>query len=88
MYNLNADDISMVDGGGDGGYPASSSAMKNQAKRATSFHRDNLGQIALGAAGVAVTCNPAGLATGAGALACISAAYAVANGISKVSCGR
>ncbi|MGR5550078.1 hypothetical protein [Vibrio sp. DNB22_12_1] len=88
MYNLSVDEISMVYGGGDGGYPASSSAMKNQANRSTSSQRDNIGQIALGAAGMVVACNPVGLATGAGALTCISAGYAVANGISKVNGGR
>ena len=38
MYNLSVDEISMIDGGGDGnssGYPASPSAVKQQASSPT-----------------------------------------------------
>lgn len=74
MYNLSINEISMVDGGGDGnssGYPASPSAVKQQAGSQGDWGRGVLCNMAVagagGAAGMAAKGAAAAASVGAGA---------------------
>lgn len=77
MYNLSVDEISMVDGGGDGnssGYPASPSAVKQQAGPQGDWGRNVLCNMTVasigGGAGAAVKGIGAGAGTGLGQAIC------------------
>ncbi|NOJ22747.1 hypothetical protein [Vibrio coralliilyticus] len=69
MYNLSVDEISMVDGGGDGnssGYPASPSAVKQQSGPQGDWGRGVLCGMAVGAAGGAAGAAVKGIGAAAG----------------------
>ena len=99
MYNLTEDEVLLVDGGGDGGrgrssgrsssgYPASSIAMRDQARRSTLEQKQNLLGISGSVIGVVGTCNPASFSTGFGAAACVSSAIGLAQGFAGMAGGR
>ena len=92
MYNLSIDEISMVDGGGDGnssGYPASPSAVKQMAGPQGDAGRavlSNIATIVGGVIGALGSCPAA--ATGLGAAGCITSGVGIAQGIAGLAGGR
>lgn len=92
MYNLSVDEISMVDGGGDGnssGYPASPSAVQQMSGPQGDAGRavlNNLASIAGGIIGAAGSCPAA--ATGIGAAGCIASGVGIAQGAAGLAGGR
>lgn len=75
MYNLSIDEISLVDGGGDGhssGYPASSSAVKQQSGPQGDWGRGVLCNAAVSAGGAALA-----VGLGAGGAASVAAGVSI-----------